>query len=300
MKKLRALIPLLISGLLLWSATAGGSRPEASAGTPCAECGAAVGISGTRDTLFAQSAGRVLREESEGNQVSYLLLDARSGKLLASSWENPQEPIPFGSLLKPFLALAYGQNHDFRFPSHFCRGTSSGCWLAGGHGRSDIEAAIANSCNSYFRVLTANMTGEDVGPTARSFGLDAPGSNLSGPALFGLGDAWLITPLRMAQAYLELNRRRDQPGVREVLAGMAESGQEGTGAEVDRALKFSHAMVKTGTAVCTHKDRAPGDGFAVAMLPEEQPRIILLVRVHGVPGAKASAVAGRMLRRLGE
>ena len=238
------------------------------------------------------------KEQRRG--VSYLLLDAQTGKVLASNWADIENPIPFGSLLKPFVALAYGQRHNFSFPVHICRGTVSGCWLPRGHGKIDIETAIANSCNSYFRVLAANMTGEDMSPTARSYGLNAPGANLSGPELFGLGEDWLVSPLRMAQAYLELNRRRDQPGVREILAGMAESGEEGTGLAVDRALKHSRALVKTGTAMCTHKSRAPGDGFVVVLLPEEQPRILLLVRVHGVPGAKAAAVAGRMLESIRE
>jgi len=56
--------------------------------------------------------------------------------------------------------------------------------------------------------------------------------------------------------------------------------------------------VKTGTAPCTHGDHAPGDGFTVAILPAHQPRILLMVRVHGVPGAQAAKVAGSMLREM--
>jgi hypothetical protein len=46
--------------------------------------------------------------------------------------------------------------------------------------------------------------------------------------------------------------------------------------------------------------RAPGDGFVVALVPAQQPEILLMVRVHGVPGAKAAETAGRMLRRMEE
>ena len=104
----------------------------------------------------------------------------------------------------------------------------------------------------------------------------------------------------MARAYVELNRRRDQPGAREALAGMAQSAVRGTGSKVSQTLKYSGALVKTGTAACTHVPGAPGDGFVVALFPAEQPELLLMVRVHGVPGAKASVTAGRMLSRIEE
>ncbi|MGH8629855.1 MAG: hypothetical protein ACREU7_03690, partial [Burkholderiales bacterium] len=58
------------------------------------------------------------------------------------------------------------------------------------------------------------------------------------------------------------------------------------------------ALVKTGTASCSHLGRAPGDGYAVAIYPAQAPRFALLVSVHGAPGSHAAAVAGRMLRAL--
>lgn len=252
------------------------------------------------NSLFAQSAAELLRSEFSESEVSYLLLDARTGLLLASRWDNPERAIPCGSLVKPFTALAYGQSHDFKYPTHFCKGAASGCWFPHGHGDISIEMAIANSCNSYFRILTASMTGANVGATARGFGLSAPPENLPAAGLYGLGSDWLISPLRLARAYLELSGRRDHPGVQAVIAGMRESARTGTGSEVGRALKICDALAKTGTAACTHRNRSPGDGFAVVLAPAEQPRLLLLIRVHGVPGAKACAVAGRMLSRLEE
>jgi cell division protein FtsI/penicillin-binding protein 2 len=102
----------------------------------------------------------------------------------------------------------------------------------------------------------------------------------------------------MARAYLELARTYDQAGVRQILDGMAQSAARGTGAEVDRALAFPDALVKTGTAMCTHATRAPGDGFAIVMVPADHPQILLMVRVHGVPGAMAAKTAGQMLSRI--
>ncbi len=251
-------------------------------------------------TLFSQSAIHVLEHEFSGNSVSYLLLDANSGVLLASHWENSDKPIPLGSLVKPFTALAYAGAHDFRYPVFECRGQASGCWQVRPHGKLDIVSAIAVSCNSYFRSLAESVTSEQLLPVTRTFDLESPEANFTGPSLIGLGERWKISPVRMARAYLELYRRRDQPGVREILAGMLQSAQRGTGAAVGRALKHSEAFVKTGTAPCTHAPRAPGDGFVVALVPAQAPEIVLLVRVHGVAGAKAAETVGRMLSRMEE
>jgi cell division protein FtsI/penicillin-binding protein 2 len=249
-------------------------------------------------SLFAQSAAETLDRDFPSRDISFLLLDARTGRTLASRWERLDSPIPLGSLVKPFTALAYGEQHDFHYPAHTCRGTATGCWRPHGHGEIGLTPAIAYSCNSYFSMLTANLTAADVAPIAAHFGIESPDRDASGPALAGVGSRWRISPARMARAYLELIRRREQPGVREVLAGMAQSAQHGTGAEVDRALPYPDALAKTGTAPCTHSPRAPGDGFVVVLTPTDQPRLLLMVRVHGVPGAQAAKTAGQMLRRI--
>jgi len=251
-------------------------------------------------SLFSQSAVLVLEREFPSSDISYLLFDARTGTLLSSRWEDPAKPIPLGSLVKPFTALAYGEAHDNQFPSHICRGEASGCWQVHPHGKLDLVSAISVSCNSYFRALAENLTGERMIPIANRFGLDPPDPALSGSPLMGLGDRWPIAPIKMARAYLELYRRRDQPVVRDILAGMAQSARNGTGKGVGQAMEHADALVKTGTALCTHPHTAPGDGFVIAMVPANQPELLLFVRVHSVPGATASLTAGRMLRRLEE
>ena len=264
------------------------------------------------DSLFAQSAGQAFMREFgpcgrsgaaadghclERKDLSFLLLDADTGAILASRWEDPEKPIPLGSLIKPFTALAYGEHHEYQYPDYTCRGTSTGCWLPRGHGRIDLPVAIANSCNSYFQMLTADMTAEDVLPVANRFGLEPPRPGSSAADLRGLGTGWLISPLHMANAYLELTHRPTEPGIRQVLLGMAESARRGTGAEVDRALKHTRALAKTGTAPCTHRT-APGDGFVIAMMPADRPQILLMVRLHGAPGAQAAKMAGQMLQSI--
>jgi len=293
---------LLIASLLAVTASSG--RTNSS------DTGRAEGRARDPETsLFAQSARRALNRDFPGDDISFLLLDAHTGALLAARWDRPEAPIPLGSLLKPFIALAYGELHDYKYPTHICRGAATGCWRPSGHGNVDLTSAIAYSCNSYFRVLTRNMTAAEVFPTATHFGLQLPDPETSGSALAGLsngnplgnpglGNPWLVSPLNMARAYLELSRRDDQPGVRLLLNGMAQSARKGTGAEVDRALAYSDALAKTGTAPCTHPRHAPGDGFTVVLAPADQPKILLLVRVHGVPGAQAARTAGQMLRSI--
>jgi len=252
----------------------------------------------TSSSLFAQSAAQALNRDFPSRDISFLLLDAHTGRTLVSRWNHPDSPIPMGSLLKPFTALAYGEQHDYRYPIHTCRGTSTGCWLPRGHGDVDLTTAIEHSCNSYFRMLTADLTAADVSPIAARFGLDRPAQEASGAELAGLGSRWRTSPLRLAHAYLELAHQRQQPGVRQILDGMALSARHGTGAQVHRAFPSPDVLVKTGTALCTHSRRAPGDGFTVVLMPADDPQILLLIRVHGVPGAQAAKTAGQMLRRI--
>jgi cell division protein FtsI/penicillin-binding protein 2 len=251
-------------------------------------------------SLFAQSAAQILDREFSRSGASYLLLDAHSGALLASHWENYEKPIPLGSLVKPFSAMAYAAAHDYRYPAYECKGKASGCWQDQPHGKLDIVAAVSVSCNSYFRRLAESVTPEQLQPVTQSFGLESPEADITSAVLIGLGEQWRIAPLHVARAYIELYRRAKQPGVRELLEGMKQSARQGTGAAVGRTLKQTDALVKTGTAPCTHTAWAPADGFVIALVPAERPEILLMVRVHSVAGAKAAETAARMLRRMEE
>jgi D-alanyl-D-alanine carboxypeptidase len=94
-------------------------------------------------SLFAQSAVEILQRNYARSETSYLLLDARSGAVLASHWKNSDQPIPLGSLVKPFTALAYAGGHDFRYPIYECKGKASGCWQPQPHGKLDVISAVA-------------------------------------------------------------------------------------------------------------------------------------------------------------
>jgi cell division protein FtsI/penicillin-binding protein 2 len=122
-------------------------------------------------SLYDQSIARVLAERYDSRDVSYILVDSNTHNVMASRWDDMAKPVPVGSLVKPFIALAYGQKHDFRYPAFVCRGAADGCWLAHGHGKVDISAAIAYSCNAYFLNLASRLDPEDLDVMARGYGL---------------------------------------------------------------------------------------------------------------------------------
>ncbi len=245
------------------------------------------------DSLYEQSLAPLLERRFPAAEISYLLLEAESGRVLASRWAEPGRPVPMGSLVKPFTAVAYGGAHAFRYPEFVCRGEASGCWLPKGHGRVGISEALAYSCNGYFRALAAGVSPEDVRHSAQRFGISGPPNSAPVTALIGLESGWKTAPLDMGRAYLELAARAAEPGALEVVRGMALSARAGTGRAIGQA-----ALVKTGTAPCAHFPKARGDGYVVALYPAESPRFALLMSVHGVPGMRAAGVAGEILRAM--
>jgi hypothetical protein len=250
-----------------------------------------------RDTPFSQAATAVLDRNFSSPEISYLLLDA-SGNVLAERWPAQLAVAP-GSLVKPFLAIAYGEQHDGQFPTVRCLGTRTRCWLPAGHGNLTLEEAIAQSCNTYFLELATGLDRKRAAQTFASLGLTGPAAEANSESLIGLGTAWREPPLALAKAYLAIERERRSTLQGRLINGMLGSAARGTAREVDAALGQDAALAKTGTAVCSHTPQGAADGFTVVLYPATQPRLLLLVRVHGVTGAASAKVAGAMLRSLG-
>jgi len=123
------------------------------------------------------------------------------------------------------------------------------------------------------------------------YGLALPGDD-SPDTRIGLGGNWKIPPATLAAAYLELFARKRDAGVPLLLEGLRGAAREGTA----RALGIA-TLAKTGTAPCASVDhRHAGDGFTLALFPPESPRYLLLVRVHGVPGAQSAKAAGKIAK----
>lgn len=216
--------------------------------------------------------------------LEYVFL--RDRLVIGSRWANPEVPAPLGSLVKPFLALAYGEANAFRFPIHECRG----CWLPRGHGRIGIEEAIAQSCNSYFLALANVVSGARAEAVAGRYGLALP-DDPSPETLIGLSGQWRATPARAAGAYAELAGRRNDSGVAPIFEALRACARRGTASGLGCAV-----AAKTGTAGCVHAKASTGDGLTVVVFPESAPEFVLLARAHGVPGAECARRIGPFIR----
>ena len=236
------------------------------------------------------------------HRIQWLLLDAQTGRLETTSFEDPSRPLPVGSLVKPFTALAYAQQNAYRYPNYTCLGSETNCWLPAGHGSIDMESAIAYSCNSYFLEISDTLHPPTLDAISAKYLLQPPGPSAGLRAYAGFGRQWPIAPLQLARAFIELQHRAGQPGVDPILRGMARAARHGTAAGAGRALGPRRALAKTGTAPCSHpssgehSQRASnGDGYALLLYPADRPRYTLLVQVHGLPGRLAASIAGTMI-----
>lgn len=143
-------------------------------------------------------------------------------------------------------------------------------------------AALANSCNTYFLELSADLNRPALERICLSYDLTPPERN-DGPAcLIGLGKGWCQTPLQVARSFFELARNSHDSDVRIVLQGMAQCARTGTAKAVNMPC-----YAKTGTARCTHQSGL-GDGYALAMFPLDEPRHVLLIGQHNTTGANAA------------
>lgn len=214
--------------------------------------------------------------------IDYVSVDVRSREVIEQHWEQIDRPVPVGSLVKPFLAMAYSGE----FPEFTCTGEE--CWRPQGHGRLKFRNALAVSCNAYFLNLARGVDQNTLAVVASKFGIPAPADETP-EARIGLGVAWKILPAALARAYAELMARSGEPRVAEILDGLRMSAESGTSAAIGRGF-----FAKTGTAQCVSEPHDAGDGFTAAM----DARRVLLVRVHGVPGAEAAKSAKQILRKL--
>jgi hypothetical protein len=245
----------------------------------------------TSSSLLAQAIQSTLsRRWPPSDHLSWLVLDAASGRVLAQQWPSLDDPIPVGSLTKPFLALAYARTHD-TFPHTLCQGTQDLCWLPKGHGTLDFEDALAHSCNAYFLALARQLEPTALQTITQLYNLPAAPSDATPAILIGLDPAWRIAPVTLARAYARL---ANQSGNQSILTGMRLATQQGTA----RALRAEDALAKTGTAPCLHHCLANGDGLVLALTPAANPRILLMVRQHGTTGAATAIIAAQMLHAL--
>jgi hypothetical protein len=265
-------------------------------------------------SLYAQAASVMLDRSFPSPRVEYLLLDPRTEQTIAVRWSHPERPIPVGSLLKPFVALAYGDLHSGPsqvFPAVYCHGKSDGCWRTGGHGSLGLERALAVSCNAYFLALAKDISSSDtpagiaaMDRVSASYGLPAPPAAPSPQMLIGVTPEWRISPPALARAYARLTTESGNAVGNRLMTGMRLAASPG-GTAAKAGRHPGGVLAKTGTAPCvpdaesnSPRCLANGDGLAVLAAPAENPRMLLLVRQRGTTGAQTAEVAGQMLARL--
>ncbi len=253
---------------------------------------AAVPSRGQAQGLYAQSIQTALAGRTAGVEV--IVLDLRTHETLANTFAHPATPIPVGSLLKPFLALAYAHVHKEPLTAVVCHGHPDRCWKDGGHGAMTLPVAIAQSCNAYFLQLAADLT--PAGIAAIPY-LPPPPANAPPETLIGLTGDWPIAPEALVQAYAALLAGPANVANTDILSGMRASSEHGT------ASRIGHhpggVLAKTGTAPCVDAHcKASGDGLVVAAVPAMHPTLLLLVRKRGTTGAMTAEAAGRILLQL--
>lgn len=195
-----------------------------------------------------------------------LELDPATSALKSPPWPGPVLP---GSLVKPFTAIAYERTHR-NFPTVTC----NGCWGGRAHGTLQLPRAIAVSCNRYFEELSLRVDPAQMRLVCAEYNLPEAPDIVE--ARLGLGRDWRIEPAALLRAY---TRVVAHPAIRE---GMRLCAAQGTARVLGKGLS------KTGTSPCEHRKPMPGDGLAIWLWPEDQPRRAVLVREHGVPGAIAA------------
>src|SRR3954471_3898415 len=238
-----------------------------------------VAVCWPQPSLDRESSSLLLERRFADPAIEYILLDARSGDVLTARWSEPNEAVPLGSLVKPFTALAYGEEHSFQYPEFECHGKGDRCWYPRGHGNIGVVQAVAQSCNAFFLNLASGLRPSSIAAVLRRYSIYDVSEKVSPESMVGLGSVWKISPLRMLRAYAELSRRRDQPGVSEIIRGMQISETSGTGLGVGSVLRKSgaSAITKTGTAPCVHSHDGnlepstphgfAGDGYVIALYP---------------------------------
>lgn len=263
--------------------------------------------------LYGEAAQAMFNRDFPSPRVEYLLFDLRENRIEAMRWRHSDQPVPLGSLLKPFVALAYAdlQHSDAStFPVVTCHGASDGCWRALGHGPMTLERALAESCNAYFLALAREIAGSQDGAQAiahigNRYGLPSPveltGRSITAADLIGLTATWRVSPPMLARAYAALLAEPLTPVTSRLRNGMRMAAARG-GTASHVGIHAGGVLAKTGTAPCVASVDEPcaasGDGLAIVAFPAEEPIQLLLVRKRGTTGAEAAATAGAMLSLL--
>ncbi len=278
-----------------------------------------------QSTLQAKLAALAFSSKS-----AILLWDVpRHAPLAAVRGEVFSSPRCVGSLIKPFLLLAYlsaldpaGSEKQF----HPCQGHAGwcpvDCWYKPGHGQLDFKSALAVSCNPFFYQLAERVPPDAFFETLRALGVEPSGpllinnrgcsrtAGIPAQAFIGADPGLRFVPRRVLEAYLNLlvvaralpgERPGSQAPALVVADGLRLSAREGTSILADRVLPaHQHLMGKTGTSpslVAGEYRSHKTDGWFIGVYPDSQPTVAVLVcHPMGLGAKDAAPLGGQVIR----
>jgi cell division protein FtsI/penicillin-binding protein 2 len=255
-----------------------------------------------RAQLSSHDAQHALDHAVRGTPAVAVVLDVKTGRILAATRLNDSRQAAPGSVLKPFF-LMQALLHQRIYPqtTAICRralridGRNVDCTHPQSETVFNAEQALAYSCNSYFAELAKRFTAEEATTALSSYGLlenSAVPANTQQTQLFILGlEGVSITPLRLAEAYRRLatqlqNLPPDSP-MQAVERGLEDSVAYGMAhnAYVDGLLTAG----KTGTA--SDPGQAWTHGWFAGFAPVKSPKAVVVVYLPRGNGADAAHLA---------
>lgn len=266
------------------------------------------------------------------DDIEAIAFDIHSGEILAAqSGQGLMTSRLVGSLAKPLVAYALISSGRSAGEVFYCRASSPDeqstktCWYKPGHGNLTFVQALSQSCNAWFRQWLHNTDDSQVIAFFNRLGMfeiaeSTPCVKVA-LALCGLDGDLKIPSLSCAAGFAALfnggvvfNVQRGERGVslhpvgsieidaeaaKLVAAGMLECSASGTGSAFGEILGPGSALVKTGTAYAETSEESGElltDGWCIALYPANVPRYLVLVRLPGGSGAKASEEAALFLK----
>ena len=322
-KRAGVLLALAVGLVSLMACTGATVTPPAAPGVSRVEPS-----DGPLQRIAVEEAKRV-RTDTGARRVAVVVLDVKSGRVLAITDDRPGAPVVPASTLKP-LTVALALDAGVIAPSQrFDCGNGQREYGAqtlrdaGQYGLLDASEILAVSSNVGVSRIFDALGGERFGDGLRRFHVDAPveipNASLRG-AIIAMGEGSTTTPLALAAAYSVFANDgvytapgsvRDERVIKAETArsvrGMLEAavtGEQATG----RAAQVSGVRVggKTGTSDdpdCEACAQGPGL-FAsfVGIVPLDQPRYVIYVgvgqpREAGTGGTLAAPVFARIAAR---
>ncbi|MES1179492.1 MAG: penicillin-binding transpeptidase domain-containing protein [Myxococcales bacterium] len=278
---------------------------------------------------IAEDEARRVRAEWGAKRVAIVVLDPKTGALVATSDDAPGQPIVPASTLKP-LTVAMALDGALITPEqrfdcgHGARAYGSEQLRdAGEYGSLDASEILAVSSNVGVSRIFDTLGGQRLGEGLRRFHVGAPSSIPDGTlrgAIIAIGEGSTTTPFAMAAAYgvfandglyvapgasapERVIKEATARAVRSMLEGVV-TGERATG----KAASVPGVRVggKTGTSDdpdCVQCAQGPGT-FAsfVGIVPLDQPRWVIYVGVgqpvkEGSGGTIAAPVFARIASR---